>query len=189
MRLEAGTIGSMADFQVVVEVEVSNATKYYLSSEGYFVAWGHVKSPPVGVNPGKKGEFIAHKSGGATTGTTGVAVWKIGDTSTRLVVLWSAPWNHNHHSNMLAVGLKEGSVTPNNSLYKEMYYESETWFSRRGYNNSEHCVPVTKTHSSEGFKVKGSMGTSHKTDAKVELLPLREDVVADSVRSVVFEKN
>ena len=159
---------------MVVGVELSNSTEYYLSSEGYYPAWGYVESPPVGVSPGKKSGFVARKTSFTATGTTGVAVWRIGDTSTRLVVMWSAPWNHNHYSNVLAVGFKENTVSLNGNIYKEMYYGHETWFSRRHYMNNQCCPTVAMEHSltSGGFKVTGSMGTSHKCEAKVELWPL-----------------
>ena len=171
-------------------MELSNSTEYYLSSEGYYPAWGYVESPPVGVSPGKKSGFVARKTSFAATGTTGVAVWRIGDTSTRLVVMWSAPWNHNHHRNVLAVGFKENTVSLNTNIYKEMYYDKhEKWFSRRQYNKDKGCPTVTMKHSSGDFKVTGSMGTSHKCEAKIELLPLRMDVAADSLRSVVFGNN
>ena len=183
-----GTVHSMVHSNqksVVIGLEVSNATKYFLKSEGFFVAWGKVETPPVSILPGIKEVIIAHKSIGTATGTTGFAVWKVGDTEIRLVVMWSIPWNHNHHENVLALGFKEGEVKLSNDTYYEMYYGAQTWFKRQGY--SSVAQPVEMTHDNKEFLVQGNMGTDSKCKAKVEFLPLTKDMVAECLRNVVFD--
>ena len=185
-----GSVASMVqavDRSVVCGIELSNATKYFLKAEGYFPAWGQVKTPPVSASPGMKEAIIAQKTFGTTTGTTGVVVWKVGDTSTRLVIMWSIPWNHNHHDNVLAVGFKEGEVKLENELYREMYYEKETWFQRHEYSKDGSCQPVEIIHKTKCFKIHGTMGTDHKCEVRVECLPLTKGVVAESLKSVVFD--
>lgn len=185
-----GTIQNMVertDRTVACGVEISNSTMYLLEAEGYYSSWGYVNDPPPSVNPGKKEAFVGFKNRSTTTGTTGVAVWKVGNTDTRLLVMWSIPWNHNHHSNVLALGLKEGKVKLKNKTYREMYYDSEPWFYRKEFFNDKHCTPVKITHKSHQFRVQGNMGTTHKTRAIVEFLPLVEGVIAPNLKNARFD--
>ena len=159
-------------YQVVCGVEISNATTDLLTLEGYYVEWGKVKSPPCDIQPGVREAFVAHKTEGCATGTTGVAAWKIGDSKIRLVVMWSLPWDQNQYSNTLALGFKENedSVPLNRELYEEMYSSSQSWFSRLKYESGKACQPISRTNLTSTFKVQGRMGTSHKCEAFVELL-------------------
>lgn len=180
----AGSVDSMVqsvDQSVVCGIELSNVTKYILETEGYYAAWGHVKTPPVSVSPGIKEAMVACKGKNTLSGTTGVAVWKIVGTNTRLVIMWSIPWSHNRHSNMLAVGFQEGEVNLENEQYREMYYEEETWFQRQGYTKDGSCRPVEVSHKNKHFKIRGTMGTDYKCEVKVEFLPLTKDDVAKSL--------
>ena len=185
----AGTVASMVQTvnrSVVCGIELSNSTKYFLEFEGYFASWGHVKTPSFSVSPGKKEAMIAYKSKYSTTGTTGVAVWKVGDTDTRVIIMWSIPWNHNHHNNVLAVGFKEGKIILENKHYREMYYEKESWFRRQEYTKDIMCQSVEMSHKNMTFKVQGTMGTGDKCEVKVEFLPLTKDTVAEGLRRIVF---
>ena len=172
------------DRVIAVGISVSNATKHALTTEGYYTAWGHMKKPPSSIAPGTTQSMVARKSEITWTGSCGVAVWKIGDTEKRLVVLWSDPW---WTRNTLAVGIKEGKVMPENidKIYSEMYYNEETWFSRQGYVKSEYSPPVEKIDNSKQFKVQGTMGTENKCMATVHFLPLLEGVVADTLKHVI----
>lgn len=183
-----GTVHNMVqgiERTVVCGVEISNSTRYFLKTEGYYTIWGYVDIPPVSVSPGLKEAFVGYKNSLTTTGTTGVAVWKVGDTNTRLLVMWSIPWNHNHHSNVLALGFQEGRVHLDNETYYEMYYDCEPWFCRRSFVNATHCTPVDIMHVKRSCRVQGSMGTTHKTQAMVNFLPLVEDAVAPNLKNVL----
>ena len=127
------------DRTIAIAIHISNATKYLLTSEGYFTAWGHLKSPPASITGGSSNTMVARKSKFTTTGSCGVAVWKISDTNKHLVMLWAVPW---FTSNMLALGVKKGRVEPGKEIYDEMYDDEESWFRRRKYVKGEPAPPV-----------------------------------------------
>ncbi len=58
---------------------------------------------------GKREVMTARKTSGTATGSWGVASWDISDPATSktesVVAMWSAPFNFDHHSNWLAVGV------------------------------------------------------------------------------------
>ena len=183
--VQGSTIASMVmevNRSVVCGIELSNVTMHFLKTEGYFAAWGNIKTPPASVSPGVKEAMVAYKSTSTPTGTTGFAVWKIGDTDIRLVIMWSIPWFRTAYGNVLAVGFKEGEVKLENDLYREMYFEDQTWFQRRRYAKDGDCRPVEIFCKNEKFKSQGMMGTDDKCEVKVELLPLTKDAVAEKLR-------
>ena len=156
-----------SSLSVVARVEVSNNTKFALSADGYYTAWGQIQQHPVSIHPSKTEAIIGQKTTLSTAGTTGVAAWKIGDTHKRLIVMWSVPWSHAVYSNVLAVGLTESKARLDNQLYNTMYHENKPWFQRTEYTKGKKCLSVT--HITGEFKVTGSMGTTCKTVVNVSL--------------------
>lgn len=180
-------IGSMmasCSGAVVVGVEIANATKYHMEAQGCHLAWGQLQVPQPHINPGTKEAMLGYTTGFFTTGSTGVAAWKIGNTNVYLVVLWSAPWNFNHHSNVLAIGFRDTCCHICNAAYQEMYYQKAEWFMRKEFYNN--MLPIKFEDSREQFKVTGTMGNGHKCIAKITLLPNSMGAVAENLRSVVY---
>lgn len=183
----ADSVGNMVaacNHRVVSGVEVANCTKYHLEVEGCFINNGQIEVPPTSINPGTREALLGHQTGALCSGTTGVAAWKIGDTNLNLVILWSAPYNFDHYANWLGVGFYEGKIHVEWKTYHEMYFEAQTWFKRKDFYYDTD--PLTYEDKNRRFKIKGTMGTSHKSQAKIDLLPLTADVVADSLKSVVY---
>ncbi len=58
---------------------------------------------------GKREVITARKTSGTATGSWGIASWDITDSTNgkteSVAVMWSAPFNFDHHSNWLAVGV------------------------------------------------------------------------------------
>lgn len=177
MALSTGTTTALSvctaingqNYKVVVGAEIFNHTKYLLTMESFYTVWGHLEKPPVNIEPETNEIFVARKTAYTTTGSTVVAVWKIEDGSnTRMVVMWSAPWNQTFHPNVLSMGFKSEEVRADKELYKEMYKEnSDTWYCKKNYSNTAVCEQARK--NCERYKLHGSMGTSHKCEAKIEL--------------------
>ena len=107
--------------------------------------------------------MAGHKTKDTATGCVGTVSWVLGDTGKMLVVMYSAPYDHNLYSNWLAVGIfKEG---PTDQHYQRMYNEHESHFKRK-----EFYYNTDKVEYSNGqFKVTGSMGTSHHPSINVPL--------------------
>lgn len=169
---------------IVAGIEVANCTKYQLEVLGYKVTWGQIQVPPTSVNPGRKEALLGHQTGACTTGTTGVAAWKVGDTGMNLVIMWSAPYNFNHHDNVLAIGFSTGTITLDKETVYEMYEKDETWFERKAFNCGASAITINSR--SGRFRAVGIMGSAHKCEAKIEFQPLMVDDVAESLKSVVY---
>ena len=71
---------------------------------------------------------VARKTSSTATGSYGTVSWLIQDNSRRLVIMWSAPFNFNHYSNWLGVGLSVPGVTE--------HAPGDTWFDLMYYNDS-----------------------------------------------------
>ena len=170
----------------VIGVEVANATTYHLAIVNFYLQKGQLQVPPTSISPGKKEALLAHRTGAHAAGATGVTVWKIGDTHVNLVVLWSTPFNFDHHKNVLGIGFMRGEFKAEKSTYKDMYFaEKETWFKRRKFTQTSGET-IEITDESRQFTARGNMGTSHRCEAKIELLPNTMDGVAECYKSVRY---
>ncbi|XP_060596453.1 tereporin-Ts1-like, partial [Ruditapes philippinarum] len=139
----AGTTMSalMADgYAVTCGIEIENWTKYVLAFPIAHVKGGTLSSPPVTILPAKKEVMISHKASGTATGVYGTASWLIESTAVsqqrRLVVMWSAPYDFNIHSNTLAVGI----TTPGQTSHPV----GPTWFDKMYYDEKVAILPYIK---------------------------------------------
>lgn len=82
---------------------------------------------------------VARKTSSTATGSCGTLSWLIQDNDRRFVIMWSAPFNFNHHSNWLGIGLSAPGVTahaPGDAWFNLMYYKESSddlKFERREY--------------------------------------------------------
>jgi hypothetical protein len=62
--------------------------------------------------------------GGTATGTCGTVSWQIEHLDTRLIVMWSVPFNYNIHDSYFAVGMifNRGRFTSSSYWFNQMYY-------------------------------------------------------------------
>lgn len=158
-------------YTVMCKIEIENWTKYPLWAPESHINRGIIEYPPVAVMPGKREMFVARKTGLTATGTYGTASWQILGKDKRVVVMWSCPYNFNHYSNWLAVGLT--SDRHHNDWFDQMYYKE----SGRGLNftRGEYYYDTNIIKSGDkSFEVIGNMGTSHHTTAQIIVRPLHE---------------
>lgn len=169
---------------IAITVEVYNATKYILKSEGYFIAEGHVKIPPENIIPDSRQALVARKHNLTWTGASGMAVWRIGDTDRRLVVMWDVPF---FTENKLSVGFRDGEVELDIGNYKAMHTDQLIVQAavnpeipavnpeiQRNCNSYSKWVGVCRPVQVEREHciLKGNMGTESKCKATVEFIPL-----------------
>lgn len=98
----------------------------------------------------------------------------VGDTDSRMVVMWSAPFYFDFYDNVLAVDF---SKYHDKDIYHRMYDEEgeDEQFSRDKYLNTCNVVKKTK----DNITVEGIMGTAHKSKVAVDL---KENVQRPSTR-------
>jgi len=121
------------------------------------------------IAPGFRESAYAHKDSNTATGCGGVLVWKIGNTNKVVFVMYSMPYSFDFYSNTLAVGISDYTTGPdgnnvlpgdqnNDILFNKMYSGSGN-FSRNEYYYGTKGVEFKQ----DGFRIQGSMGTSHDT--------------------------
>ena len=78
--------------------------------------------------------FLLVLQAGTATGTCGTVSWQIEHLDTRLIVMWSVPFNYNIHDSYFAVGMifNRGRFTSSSYWFNQMYY-SEKGPYKRGY--------------------------------------------------------
>lgn len=151
------------NYRVGVKIEVRNRTGYPMVSPVCFIKSGVVVKPPQRIEAGETGVMVMHKTPGAAGGSYGSVSWLINDQ--RAVVMWSAPFNFNHHENRLAVGFidKDGH---------------EEWLTEKIYNGNANGNCATGVYyktcneiefTKNNHLITGIMGTSHNATACVLL--------------------
>ena len=173
-------------YRVVAGLEVSNATKHRLISEGCYIHYGRIRVPPRSINPGTKETFIGQKTGYVACGTSGVTAWKIGTTNLRLYVLWSAPFNFDFYDNKLAIAVTSDNLGLAKGTFRKMYSESPNGCVRGAY--CRESIPISTVDHARQFRAEGIMGSTHKCMIQVTLLPLKRDNVASSLRETAFNE-
>ncbi len=107
--LGATSLGNLlngVNYSVKCGIEIENWTKWTLDEPSTYMNRGYVSTPAKTILPGSKEAVVTHKAGGTATGTSGTVAWNLGDTGKKVIVMWSAPFNHDHYSNWLAVDVQ-----------------------------------------------------------------------------------
>ena len=184
--------GLMNDgYKVTCGIEIENWTRFPLTDAVVRVGAGAISVPPIAVLPGKKEAMVARKTSDTATGTYGTVSWLIEtNPRRRVVVMWSAPYDFNAHSNWMAVGLTSHNMTqhaPGNQWFDQMYFHDDSnvlRFERKEYWDNISPVNIMD----DRFRAVGNMGSSHKAQVKVILRPLKEDDLAAPIRALLGSK-
>nr|UYP38775.1 mytiporin 8 [Mytilus galloprovincialis] len=170
-------------YSVMCTIVIENWTKYVLIDPVSYINGGQISSPPTVVGPGKKEMFITHKKCTAT-GTYGTASWLISSTNQRAVVMWSCPYNFNHHTNRLAVGLTAKGTIKHQNWFDQMNHKessSNLNFVREEYYNDTKTI----SNKNDNFEITGTMGTTHVTEAHVIIRPLTINGLSENLKKCV----
>ncbi|XP_070191308.1 tereporin-Ca1-like isoform X2 [Littorina saxatilis] len=169
-------------YRVTAGIEVENWTKFPLSDASATMKGGVLSVAPYSIMPASRQALVGRKTWGTATGSYGTVSWRIAHSNQRLVVMWSAPFNFNHYSNWLGVGIAKAGSHPNgDSWFDQMYYYESNGvlnFRRKDFYNDVRSVK----HRDTTFEVEGIMCSDHKALAKVIFKPVREEDLAPSIR-------
>ena len=99
--------------------------------------------------------------------------------------MWSCPFNFDHYSNWLGVGLtRSGSRRNGGNLFNQMYYENIgnglTFVRGEYYHNTK-----TLSMKEGNIEVTGTMGTGHHSSAHIIVKPLVNSDLAPSIMAKV----
>jgi len=132
---------------------------------------GLIQKPPTDIEPGGRTHIIGHKTSGTATGSCGTVSWCTG-YNLRVMVMWSVPYNQNHYSNWLAVGLRQKDDHENEPAgwFNKMYYEKVegTVLGEFYYK----CPQIS--YLGGAIKVVGTMGSSHKAEITIKVMMAEE---------------
>ncbi|KAL8577240.1 hypothetical protein ACOMHN_034266 [Nucella lapillus] len=171
-------------YRVTCGVEVENWTRFPLVRPHVQISRGTLTLAPSNVASAMREVMVARKTSGLAEGSYGTVSWLIQPMKRRLVVMWCAPFNFNHHSNSLAVGLTETGVTehtPGEGWFRQMYYKDSTEQLR--FQRGEYQDNIQPVFCLDGdFEVEGIMGSDHKAVVKVILRPLDPDNLAPRMK-------
>ena len=75
----------------------------------------------------KSKNVMSFLQAGTATGTCGTVSWQIEHLDTRLIVMWSVPFNLNIHDSYFAVGMifNRGRFTSSSYWFNQMYYSEK----------------------------------------------------------------
>lgn len=79
------------------------------------------------IEPATREVMVGYKQGGTATGTCGTISWQIEHLDTRLIVMWSVPFNLNIHDSYFAIGMifNRGRFTSSSYWFNQMYYSEK----------------------------------------------------------------
>ncbi|XP_055351583.1 tereporin-Ca1-like [Paramacrobiotus metropolitanus] len=155
---------SQSAYCVAATLRLNNYTPWHLQLESCHLNYGQTESVIHTVRPGAYSIMAMHKTGGSTSGTSGTIAWRLEGRPTSVILMWSVPYNQNHHSNWLGVGVGERG-RHSAETFQEMYYGEETYFSRKDFYRLVDPV----LYANNGVTITGVMGTAHKTDIVVDV--------------------
>nr|KAG5686945.1 hypothetical protein BaRGS_029483 [Batillaria attramentaria] len=131
--------------------------------------------------------MVTRKTGLCATGSSGTVSWKVEGLNRRVYVMWSVPFNHDHYSNWLAVGLSRKGYTKHpddNVLFDQMYDGASD--ENVSFERHEYWTSMDPIKFSDGdISLEATMGSSHKAEVRVIVRPVDNKNLADPIRSLL----
>lgn len=163
--------------RVSMSIEIVNATDHRLEFLCCHTTSGLIEIPPQTIGPHITSIMKGVQISSQCTGSCGIAAWKIIQNGARgndahIVILWSVPYNFDIYSNRLAVGIRDQDTegTTFKKTFKTMYHGNGDWYKLKEFKRDTNPVSFN-TH---GFEISGVMGTTHKCEARIELISSTE---------------
>ena len=162
---------------VAFKFDLENHTKFMLDDPQYEVASGRIVRPPIPIVQGQKEAISGRQTTGQVTGCAGVVSWRIGDTGKMFVIMYRVPYLREFSTNWCALG-----IFPHDSIddyFEKMYYDDVIGFARKKFSFDDCMVMV----ADDRFKATATMGTSRKSEIRVQLMPLSLMDLASSLKT------
>ena len=152
-------------------MEVTNYYNQALKNPITYVHGGYISDPPATVQPGYEEAFGGHKVSGTATGTYGTVAWDLGNSGYFVVFMWSVPYDHNYHSNWLAIAIWPSYAAPHHQDdFNFMYYNCQTAPNNcvaGEYYNTINQISIEYG----GFYITGTMGSNYQPKAQIDVYP------------------
>ena len=168
-----------------IGIEISNLFEksVELTYVGNYLDSGVEYTPPQPtIQAGRREGCGFAKTSDTACGSVGVMVYKITASSSNkeqvqecyMVMMWSVPFDYNLYDNWFAIGMKDyiAQDNINKSLWREMYYDDETWFQRKAAKKGRPC-DITFG----GIRIIATMSDVGNAVMKVEAKPTDEVMI------------
>ncbi|XP_052076295.1 tereporin-Ca1-like isoform X2 [Mytilus californianus] len=160
-------------YNIVVGIEITNWTRYHLSTRAMMTySRGYMSTPAVSVRPGHQEALIIHEYGYRTcntmTGSSGIVSWLIQNKERCLVIFWKVPY---FSSNSMGICLKTvGSETDNDcwfSIIRNEQKDEKLKYKFSTFDDTSNEMMI----EDDDFQIFGSIETSSKPEVKITLRP------------------
>ena len=168
---------------VSCRINVKNFTNSSLKAPNIEIIGGQLAVAPDIVRAGGSESMLGHKTKGCATGAYGTVSYDItiGGSSHRIFIMYCAPYNFNHYSNTLAIGIGSTTTPNDKDLFQKMYDGEVSGLiqEKRGeyYYNSRMI-----TVENSVIRVTGIMDTDHKAEVKICVYPIEKKHAAEKVK-------
>lgn len=155
-----------ADYSIRVTIEIENVSKWTLGSPQTFGHGGYISVAPRQVAPNFNELMIARKTGHTATGSYGTVSWEV--QGRLVIVMWTEPYNFNHYTNVLAIGM----IQPwehTDDTYDNIYYGKKSY--QHMAKGSFYGTTSNLFVCDDLICMSGTMGTAHKPTVVVIVGP------------------
>nr|P0DN67.1 RecName: Full=Tereporin-Ts1; AltName: Full=Actinoporin-like protein; Flags: Precursor [Terebra subulata] len=153
-------------YRVTCAIQVENWTRYPLIYATVQINRNAaVTVSPSSILPGKREGFSVRMPNGLAEGVYGTVSWELLGIKRRFVLMWSAPFNFNHFSNWMGVGLTRPGITKVPSgmtWFNKMYYDKTGRVGNLHFERGEFYYETNPViYRDSKFEIEGTMTNIH----------------------------
>lgn len=147
-----------------IAIAIDNQTeKKLINPESYFDS-GQIQRIDLAINEKKVGFIAARKTYYSIYGTWGVVTYEIENTTQKLAIMWSVPFNYGFYENWFKLAIINTDMQTHKNLLEDMYYN-------KGITEGkvQKASAGSKIWKKENYILQGIMGTGGSTTLDISI--------------------